>query len=78
MSPVLGAVIAGTITYLGRVARGKQMSMTVVVGIAALAIALAALEQIDRPLAQKFAVLIVIGTLFAHWEIIVEKTGLKG
>lgn len=77
MNTVIVSVFVGTITYLGRVARGKQMTMSIVVGIAGLALALAMIEQVDRELAKKFSVLIIVGTLLAHWQIIAEKSGLK-
>lgn len=77
MNAVIASVFVGAITYLGRAARGKPMTIATVVGIAGLALTLAMIEQADRELAKKFAILIVIGTLLAHWTVIVEKSGLK-
>lgn len=77
MNPAIAAVVVGVITYLGRVARNKPMSINIVVGIAGLAVMLAVIDQIDSALARKFGILVILGTLFAHWQIIVEKTGLK-
>lgn len=77
MNPVIASVFVGTITYLGRVARGKQMSIQVVIGVIGLAVSLAILDQIDSNLARKFAVLAVVGTLLAHWQVIAKATGLK-
>lgn len=75
MNSVVTALVVGVITYLGRVARGKQMSIDLVVGIAGLAVALALVEEADKELAKKFSLLVVIGVLLAHWQIIVEKAG---
>lgn len=77
MNPAIAAVVVGVITYLGRVARGKPMSIQVAVGIGGLAVSLAILDQIDRELARKFGVLAIVATLLAHWQIIAEKSGLK-
>lgn len=77
MSTIIASVFVGVITYLGRAARGKSMSIDVVVGIAALALALAMIEQADKNLAKKFAVLVVLATLLAHWQVIVKASGLK-
>lgn len=74
-SSVVTAIAVGVITYLGRVARGKQMSIDLVVGIAGLAVALALVEEADKNLAKKFSALVIIGVLLAHWQIIVEKAG---
>lgn len=77
MSPVIAAIFVGGITYLGRVARDKPMSINVVVGVGGLALGLAMLEQVNRDLAQKFAILAIVGTLLAHWQVIVKASGLK-
>jgi hypothetical protein len=77
MTTVIASVFVGVLTYLGRTARGKQMSINVVVGIAGLALALAMIEQIDKELAKKFAILAVVGTLLAHWQVIVKASGLS-
>lgn len=78
MNTAVAAVLVGTITFLGRAARGKKMSIDIVVGIVGLALILAMIEQADRELAKKFALLAIVGTLLAHWQVIVESTGLKG
>lgn len=76
MNPVIASVFVGVITYLGSIARKKPLTIDVVVGIAALALALAMIEQANRELARKFAVLVVIATLIAHWKVIVDASGL--
>lgn len=78
MNAAITSVVVGVITYLGRTARGKPMSINVVVGIVGLAIMLAIIEQADRELAKKFGMLVIVGTLIAHWPIIAKSTGLKG
>lgn len=75
MTSAITALVVASITYLGRVARGKKMSIDVVVGIGGLAIMLAAIEEADKELAKKFGLLIVIGTLLAHWQVIVKSAG---
>lgn len=77
MNSVVTALVVGIITYLGRVARGKQMSIDLVVGIGGLAVALALVEQADKELAKKFGLLVVLGVLLAHWQIIVKAAGFS-
>lgn len=76
MNTVVASAFVGAITYLGAVARHKKLSIDVIVGIMALALALALIEQANRELAQKFAVLVVVATLLAHWQVIVQASGL--
>ena len=77
MNSVITALVVGVITYLGRVARGKQMSIDLVVGIGGLAVALALVEQADKDLAKKFGLLVIIGVLLAHWQVIVSAAGFR-
>lgn len=77
MTPVIAAIFVGALTYLGRAARDQPMTIKTVVGIGGLAVALAMIEQADKELARKFALLVVIGTMLAHWQVIVKATGLS-
>lgn len=76
MTPVVTAIIVGTMTYLGRVARNEKMSIQIVVGIAGLAVSLSVLDMINPELAKQFSVLVVLAVALAHWEVIVKATGL--
>lgn len=78
MPPVVAALFVGGLTYFGRVARNEKMSIKTVVGIGGLALALSMIEQVDKDLAQKFGVLAVVGTMLAHWQVIVKASGLSG
>jgi uncharacterized protein YybS (DUF2232 family) len=51
------------------------MSIDLVVGIGGLAVALALVEQADKNLAKKFGLLVIIGVLLAHWQVIVKAAG---
>lgn len=75
MSSVVSALIVGVITYLGRVARGKNMDITLVVGIGGLAVVFALVEEADESLAKKFEMLVILGVLLAHWQVIVKAAG---
>lgn len=77
MNSVVTALVVGVITYLGRVARGRSMSIDLVVGIGGLAVVLALVEQADEKLAKKFSLLIVVGVLLAHWQVIVKAAGFS-
>lgn len=78
MTPVITAVVVATMTVLGRWARGKTLSIDVVVGVVVMAIALAIIETGNEKLAKAFATLIVVGVAFAHVPAILNATGLKG
>lgn len=77
MTSVVAALFVGTITYLGRVARGKQMDISVIVGIGGLAVAFALVEEVDEKLAKQFELLVVLGVLLAHWQVIVKAAGFS-
>lgn len=77
MPPVIAALFVGALTYLGRAARNEPMTIKTVVGIGGLALMLSLIEQADKKLAQQFGLLIILGTLLAHWQVIVKATGLN-
>lgn len=77
MPPVVAALFVGALTYLGRASRNEPMTIKTVVGIGGLALALSMIEQVDKDLAQKFGVLAVVGTMLAHWQVIVKASGLS-
>lgn len=77
MTSVVSALVVGVITYLGRVARGKNMDISLVVGIGGLAIAFALVEEADEKLAKQFEILVILGVLLAHWQVIVKAAGFS-
>lgn len=77
MPPVIAALFVGALTYLGRAARNEPMTIKTVVGVGGLALMLSLIEQADKKLAQQFGLLIIVGTLLAHWQVIVNATGLN-
>lgn len=77
MTSVVSALVVGVITYLGRVARGKQMDISLIVGIGGLAVAFALVEEVDEKLAKQFEILVVLGVLLAHWQVIVKAAGFS-
>lgn len=76
MPPVIAALFVGALTYLGRAARNEPMTIKTVVGIGGLALTLSLIEQADKKLAQQFGLLVILGTLLAHWQVIVKASGL--
>lgn len=76
MNPIVASVLAGTLTLLGRWARGKGFDVTTVVGIGGIAIALSIIDQIDSKIARSFGVLVVLAIALAQFPYIAEKTGL--
>lgn len=76
MPPIIAALAVGALTYLGRAARNEPMTIKTVVGIAGLALMLSIIEQADKKLAQQFGLLVLVGTLLAHWQVIVKASGL--
>lgn len=77
MTSVVSALVVGVITYLGRVARGKNMDINLIVGIGGLAVTFALIEEVDEKLAKQFELLVVLGVLLAHWPVIVKAAGFS-
>jgi hypothetical protein len=76
MTPVVTAVVVGIMTTLGRWARGKNLSIDLVVAVVVLAVTLALIDTANEKLARSFGTLIVIGVAFAHIPTILDATGL--
>jgi hypothetical protein len=76
MDPVPAAFVTGAVATLGRWSKGKPIDIRLVVGIVFMAIMLAGLAQINRPLSRSFGVLVVVSTLLVYGRDIVKKAGL--
>lgn len=70
MSPVVAAIVVAATTTLGRWARGKDMTVDIVVGLMGIAIALTIIDQINKELAKAFGVLAVVATMVGHADVI--------
>lgn len=53
------------------------MDISLVVGIGGLAIAFALVEEADEKLAKQFEILVILGVLLAHWQVIVKAAGFS-
>jgi len=76
MKPVNTALIVGTITTLGRWARGESLTITTVVGVVGIAVMLSVIDQFSSSLARAFGVLILVSTAAVFVPDIVKKSGL--
>lgn len=76
MTPIVASVVVGVMTTLGRWARGKGLTIDVVVGVVVLAVTLALIETANEKLARAFGALVVIGVGLAHAPIVLDATGL--
>lgn len=76
MTPIVTAVVVGVLTTLGRWARGKGLTIDVVVGVVVLAVTLALVETANEKLARAFGVLVVVGVGLAHADVVLNATGL--
>lgn len=76
MNPVSVALTVGVLVILGKWARGKEPNIDNAVGVAGVAIGLAALEQINDQLAKGFGVLILVSVATVHLPKIAQSAGL--
>lgn len=76
MNPVSVALTVGVLVILGKWARGKEPNIDNAVGVAGVAIGLAALEQINEQLAKGFGVLILVSVATIHVPKIAQSAGL--
>lgn len=66
MKPVPAVVLVGLLTVGGTWARDKELKIATAVGIAGVALGLAILHSMNADFAEKFGVLVVVGT--AAWQ----------
>lgn len=79
MNPVVAAIVVAATTTIGRWARGKTLSVDIVVGLMGIAIALTIIDQVNKELAKAFGVLAVVATLVAHADVIFKAiSGVTG
>ena len=76
MNPVSVALTVGVLVILGKWSRGKEPNIDNAIGVAGVAIGLAALEQINEPLARGFGVLILVSVATIHVPKIAQAAGL--
>lgn len=76
MNPVSVALTVGVLVILGKWARGKEPNIDNAVGVAGVAIGLAALEQVNDQLAKGFGVLILVSVATIHLPKIAQSAGL--
>jgi len=76
MNPVSVALTVGILVVLGKWSRGKEPNVDNAIGVAGVAIGLAALEQINEPLAKGFGVLILVSVATIHVPKIAQAAGL--
>lgn len=76
MNPVSVALTVGVLVVLGKWARGKEPNIDNAIGVAGVAIGLAALEQIDETLAKSFGILILVSVATIHVPKIAQSAGL--
>lgn len=76
MNPVSVALTVGVLVILGKWSRGKEPNIDNAIGIAGVAIGLAALEQINESLAKGFGVLILVSVATIHVPKIANAAGL--
>lgn len=77
MNPVAVAVVAGGIVVAGKVAMDKAPTVENAVGIAGIALGLAALEQVNEKLSNAFAALILLSVAIVYIPRIVQSVGFS-
>lgn len=76
MNPVSVALTVGVLVILGKWSRGKEPNIDNAIGVAGVAIGLAALEQVNETLAKGFGVLILVSVATIHVPKIAQAAGL--
>jgi hypothetical protein len=76
MNTTSSVVLTGVVVTTGQWSQGKSVTMRIVVGASALALALAIMSGSNEELAEKFGALILLLALFTYLPSIIKKTGL--
>lgn len=76
MNTTASVVLTGVVVGAGHIVREKKVPSKVFVGVGFLAIALAAMNEVNAELASQFAVLILVGAVLMYGVDI--GNGLKG
>jgi hypothetical protein len=70
------AVLTGTIVTLGRWSEGESLSIKIVIGVAFLAVGLAAMNEANPALTSSFGLLILTAAALRYAVPIINKTGI--
>lgn len=76
MDPLPAAFVTAAVATAGRWSKDKTVDMRLVIGLVFLAVMLAGLAQLNRPLSRSFGALVVVSTLLVYGRDIVKKAGL--
>lgn len=76
MNPLTSTALASIIVLTGTWAKGKEISIRLVVGGLFLAIGLSVMAEVNDKLARAFGLLIVVTALYVYGIDIVKKLGL--
>jgi len=76
MNTTSAVVGIGVLTVAGRWSQGKPLDIRIAIGIGALALFLAALNEGYPELTSRFTILILLGALFTYGPAIFKKAGL--
>jgi len=76
MSPLSSAVITGGIVTVANLIQKKGITFRQVAGIGIYAILLAGVNEVDQGLAQKFAVLVMVGVMLLYVPGVVNGLGI--
>jgi hypothetical protein len=76
MNTTNAVVLTGVLVVGGKWAQGTNLNIRIAIGIWALSLFLAVMNESEPELASKFAILVVLGALFLYGPAIVKKIGL--
>lgn len=76
MEPIPTSIAVGLMTVLGHWASEKPITVRTAVGVAAIALALTALDAVNPPLARAFGILVVTAVAFTHAPKVMAKVNL--
>lgn len=77
ISPAGSLALTGVTVTAGRWAEGKTLSARPVVGLGFAAVVIAVMWEADSELASKFALLILLASVFVYFPAISRKLGLR-
>lgn len=76
MNTTTSVVLTGALVALGQWTNDKQVTVKMVVGVGLVALFLAAMSEVNQPLAQQFGVLILVGAVFIYGPDVMKGLGV--
>lgn len=77
MNPLSAAIATGAIVTVAQVVQQKKLTFRQVAAVGIYAVMLAGINEANPDLAQKFALLVLIGVTFAYALPVIDSLGIR-